>query len=55
MSGPDNSNGYSIRHESEGWWFESPSGGDMFCLKNFDTFKRTSFLYRKLILLPVQS
>ena len=33
--------GQSIRHESEGWGFESPSGRDMFCLKNFDTFTRT--------------
>ena len=36
MSGPD-----SIRHESGGWGFESPSGRDIFCLKNFDTFRRT--------------
>ena len=33
MSGPDSSNGWSIRHESEGWGFESPSGRDIFCLK----------------------
>ena len=39
--GPYSSIGKSIRHESEGWWFESPSGRDIFCLKNFDTFKRT--------------
>ena len=26
---------------SEGWGFESPSGRDIFCLKNFDTFTRT--------------
>ena len=32
----------SIRHESEDYWFESPSGWDIFCLKNFDTFARTS-------------
>ena len=42
MSGPDNPNGEFIRHESEGWGFESPSGRDIFCLKNFDTFTRTS-------------
>ena len=30
--------GQSIRHESEGWWFESPSGRDIFCLENIDTF-----------------
>ena len=28
-------------HDSEGWGFESPSGRDIFCLKNFDTFTRT--------------
>ena len=27
--------------ESEGWGFETPSGGDIFCLKNFDIFTRT--------------
>ena len=43
MSGPGDSNGFSIRHESEGWGFESPSGRDIFCLKNIDTFKGTSF------------
>ena len=43
MSGPDSSNSKSIRHEFEGWGFESPSGGgDIFCLNNFDTFTRTS-------------
>ena len=42
MSDPDSSDGYSIGHESEGWGFESPSGRDIFCLKNFDTFTRTS-------------
>ena len=30
----------NIRHESEGWGLESPSGLDIFCLKNFDTFIR---------------
>ena len=30
-----------IRHEFEGSGFESPSGRDIFCLKNFDTFTRT--------------
>ena len=42
MSGPDSSNGWSILHESGGWGFESPWGRDIFCLKNFDTFTRTS-------------
>ena len=37
MSGPDSSNGSSIRHISEGWWFQSPSGRDTFCRKYFDT------------------
>ena len=41
MSGPDSSNGLSIRHESEGWGFNSLSGRDIFCLKKFDTFSRT--------------
>ena len=40
MSDPVSSIGDSIRHESEGWGFESPSGRDIFCLKNFDTFQR---------------
>ena len=40
-NGPDSSIGQSIQHESEGWGFESPSGRDIFCLKNFDTFTRT--------------
>ena len=42
MSGPDSSNAESIRHESEGWVFVYPSCRDIFCLKNFDIFKRTS-------------
>ena len=29
-------------HESEGWGSESPSGRDICCLFNFDTFTRTS-------------
>ena len=33
MCGPESSNGLSIRHEFEGWGFESPSGRDIFCLK----------------------
>ena len=41
MFGPDSSNGYSIRHESEAWGFESPSGRDMFCLINECCFPRT--------------
>ena len=39
---------WSIRHESEGWGFESPSGRDIFCLKNFDTFTRTLFRVSKM-------
>ena len=38
MSGPDSPNGLSIRHESEGWEFESPSDRDIICLKNIDNF-----------------
>ena len=41
-SGPDSSKGRSIRHESEGWGLESPSGRDIFCFKNVDTFTRIS-------------
>ena len=48
MSGPDSSIGKSIRHKSEGWGFESPSGRDIFCLKNFDTFTRTPFCVSKM-------
>ena len=47
MSGPDSSN-ESIRHDSEGWEFESPSGRDIFCLKNVDTFTRTSVRVSKM-------
>ena len=48
MSGPDISNGYSIRHESEGSGFESSSGRDIFCLKNFDTFTKTPVRVSKM-------
>ena len=48
MSGPDSSNGQSIRHESEVWGFKSLSGRDIFCLKNFDTFTRTSVRVSKM-------
>ena len=47
-SGPDSSNDYSIRHESEDWVFESPSGRDIFCPKNFGTFTRTSVRVSKM-------
>ena len=40
MSGPDSSNGLSIRHESEGWGFESLSGRDIFCLKKLWHFHK---------------
>ena len=52
MPGPDSPNGYTIRHESEGWGFESTSGRDIICLKNFDTFTRTSVRVSKTMLLP---
>ena len=55
MSGLDNSNGLSIQHESEGWGFDSLSGRDILCLKNFDTFSRNLFVCRKWMLLPVHS
>ena len=48
MSAPESSIGWSIRHESEGWGFESPSGRDIFCLKNFDTCKRTPIRVSKM-------
>ena len=38
----------SIRHESDGWGFESPSGRDIFCLKNFDTFTITHVRLSKM-------
>ena len=44
----DSSNGQSIGHESEGWGFESSSGRDIFYLKNFDTFTRTSIRVLKM-------
>ena len=48
MSGPDSSICWSIRHEYEGWGFESPSGRDIFCLKSFDTFPRTPVRVSKM-------
>ena len=36
MSGPGSSNDLNIWRESEGWGFESPSGREINCLKNFD-------------------
>ena len=48
MSGPDSSKGWSIQHESKGWRLESPSGRDIFCLKNFDTFTRTPIRLSKM-------
>ena len=48
MSGPDSSNGKSIRHESDGWGIESPSGRDIFCLKNLDNFTRASVRVSKM-------
>ena len=48
MSGPDSSIGWSIRHESDGWGFKSHSGRDIFCLKNFDTFIKTSISVLKM-------
>ena len=40
--------GNCIRHESERWGFESPSDRDIFCLKIFDTFKRTAVRVSKM-------
>ena len=48
MSGPNSSIGQSIRHESEGWGFESPSGRDIFCLKNFQKHSEHPFVSRKI-------
>ena len=55
MSGPDSSNGLSIRHESEDWGFESPSGLDIFYLKNFDPSQEHPFVCQKWMLLPAHS
>ena len=48
MSGPDSSNGWSIRREFESWGFESLSCWDIFCLRNFDTFTKTSVRVSKM-------
>ena len=48
MFGPDISNGRGIQHESEGWGFESLSGRDIFCLKNFYTFTSLSIGMSKM-------
>ena len=48
MSGPDSSIDWSIQHKSEGWGFMSPSGRDIFCLKNVDTFTRTPVSVSKM-------
>ena len=48
ISDPDSPISESIQHESEGWGFESPSGQDIFCLKNFDTFTRTPIRVSKM-------
>ena len=37
-----------LEHESKGWGFKSPSGQDIFCLKNFDTFTRTPVRVSKM-------
>ena len=47
MSGPDSSNVSSTQHEFEGWC-SSPPGRDIFFLKNFDTFTRTSIRASKM-------
>ena len=52
---PDSWNGWSIRHESEVWRFESLSGGYIFCLKNYDTFIRTSVRVSKMNAVPAHS
>ena len=38
----------SIWHESDDFGFECPSGRNIFCLKNFDTFTRTSVRVSKM-------
>ena len=55
MSGPDSSIGWSIRHESKGWGFESPSGQVVFCLKNLTLSKEHPFVCQKWMLLPAHS
>ena len=47
MSGPDSSNGKSIRHESEGCGFESLSGGDIFGIKTLTISQEHPFVCRK--------
>ena len=37
-----------LKANNKGWGFESPSGRDIFCLNNFDTFTRTSVHVSKM-------
>ena len=53
MSGPDSSNGQSIRHGSEGW-FESLLGRDIFCL-TFTVSQEHPLMCWKWMLLPAHS
>ena len=48
MSGLDSSNDQNIRHESEGWGLESPTGQEIFSFTNFDTLTRTSVRESKM-------
>ena len=52
MPGPDSSIGYSIRHESEGWGFESPSGGDIFVSK-MNAVARAQLTFQMLTLFQI--
>ena len=48
-------NGYSIRHESDGWGFEFLSGRDIFCLKASTHSHEHPFISRKWMVLPMHN
>ena len=55
MFGPDSSIGQSIRHESEGYGFESPSGRDFSVSEALTLSQEHPSVCRKWKLLPVHS
>ena len=50
---PDSPSGKSIRYESEGWGFESPSGRDISVSNTLKLSQEHPFVSRKWMLLPV--
>ena len=55
MSAPDSSNGSNVRHESEGWEFESHSGRDISVSKTLTLSQKHLFVCHKWMLLPTHS